>query len=274
MNSFRRRGRQFYSPVGGAVGRLARMRYGRFNIIAGVVLLLTAPSLAWNTAGKTPLPRPICRYPRAVVCVSVNARIMAHAVLCKVMSEATRILDAMSNGDAHASAKLLPLVYEELQRIARAQMAQERAGHTLQATALVHDAYLRLLEGAPDRWETRRHFIAAAAEAMRRILVEHARRKHSLKRGGGHERVDLDDEHLPAMCSPCDDVEDLLSLNEALERLSKEDPAKAELVKLLYFAGLNLEEAAAVMEISRTSAYRQWIFTRAWLCNAMTPPQS
>src|SRR5438034_9834687 len=147
------------------------------------------------------------------------------------MSQATQLMQAMGNGDPHAAAKLLPLVYDELQRIARAQMAQERAGHTLQATALVHDAYLRLLDGDPDRWENRRHFIAAAAEAMRRILVEHARRKHSLKRGGGRERVDLDDEHLPAICAPCDEVEDLLSLDEALDRLAKQDPAKAELVK-------------------------------------------
>jgi RNA polymerase sigma factor (TIGR02999 family) len=190
------------------------------------------------------------------------------------VSQATQLLEAMDHGDPHAAAKLLPLVYDELKRIAGAQMAQERPGHTLQTTALVHDAYLRLLEGAPDRWENRRHFIAAAAEAMRRILIEHARRKQSLKRGGGRERVDLDDEHLPAICSPCDDVEDLLSLNEALERLSKEDPAKAELVKLLYFAGLNLDQAAATLGISRTTAYRQWIFIRAWLCQAMKPPQS
>jgi RNA polymerase sigma factor (TIGR02999 family) len=153
-------------------------------------------------------------------------------------------------------------------------MAAERAGHTLQATALVHDAYLRLLQGAPDRWENRRHFIAAAAEAMRRILVDHARRKKSIKRGGRQERVDLDDDHLPSICSPCDDVEDLLSLNDALDRLAKKDPTKAELVKLLYFAGLNLEQAAAALGISRTSAYREWIFTRAWLCNAMTPTKS
>src|SRR5690348_16589117 len=144
------------------------------------------------------------------------------------MSEATLLIEAMVDGDPQAAAKLLPLVYDELRRIARAQMSQERAGHTLQATALVHDAYLRLLKGAPDRWENRRHFVAAAAEAMRRILVEHARRKKSFKRGGGHERIDLDDDLLPAISSPCDGVEDLLSLNEALDRLVKEDPAKAE----------------------------------------------
>jgi RNA polymerase sigma factor (TIGR02999 family) len=189
------------------------------------------------------------------------------------MSEATRLMQAMGDGDAHASAKLLPLVYDELQRIARAQMAQERAGHTLQATALVHDAYLRLLGGAPDRWYNRRHFVAAAAEAMRRILVEHARRKKSFKRGGGRERVDLDDNYLPPISSPCDDADDLLSLNDALDRLAKEDSPKAELVKLLYFAGLNLDQAAAALGISRTTAYRQWVFTRAWLCNVMTPAE-
>ncbi len=189
------------------------------------------------------------------------------------MSQATQLMESIGAGDPRAAAQLLPLVYDELHRIARAQMAQERIGHTLQATALVHDAYLRLLAGAPDRWENRRHFIAAAAEAMRRILVEHARRKKSFKRGGHHERVGLDDDHLPEICSPCDSVEDLLSLDEALDRLTNEDPAKAELVKLLYFAGLNLDQAAAALDISRTSAYRQWVFTRAWLCNAMTPPQ-
>jgi RNA polymerase sigma factor (TIGR02999 family) len=188
------------------------------------------------------------------------------------MSEATQLMEAMGDGDPRAAEALLPLVYDELHRIARAQMAMERPGHTLQTTALVHDAYLRLLGGAPDRWENRRHFIAAAAEAMRRILVDHARRKKSAKRGGGRERVDLDDEHLPAIASPCENVDELLALNDALDRLEKEDPAKAELVKLLYFAGLNLEQAATALDISRTTAYQQWIFTRAWLCNALTVP--
>src|SRR4051812_36272513 len=157
------------------------------------------------------------------------------------MSQATQLMEAMGDGDPLAAAKLLPLVYDELRRLARAQMAQERPGHTLQATALVHDAYLRLMDGAPDEWQNRRHFFAAAAEAMRRILIEHARRKQSLKRGGGHQRVELDDEHVPAIASPCDEVDDLLALNEALDRLVKEDPVKAELVKLLYFAGMNLD---------------------------------
>src|SRR5439155_629760 len=131
------------------------------------------------------------------------------------------------------------------------------AGWPLTATALIHESNLRLLQGEPDQWENRRHFIAAAAEAMRRILVEHARRKKAFKRGGRQDRVGLDDDHLPPIASPCGSVEDLLSLNDALDQLSKEDPAKAELVKLLYFAGLNLAEAAAALDISRTSAYRQ-----------------
>jgi RNA polymerase sigma factor (TIGR02999 family) len=189
------------------------------------------------------------------------------------MSEATRLMEEMRDGDPHAAAKLLPLVYDELRHLARAQMAQERPGHTLQATALVHDAYLRLLDGASDRWNNRRHFFAAAAEAMRRILIEHARRKKSLKRGGERKRVEVDDE-LPEITSPCETIDDLLCLDEALDRLSAEEPDKAELVKLLYFAGLNLEEAATTMGISRTTAYRQWIFARAWLCDAMSSPKS
>jgi RNA polymerase sigma factor (TIGR02999 family) len=182
-------------------------------------------------------------------------------------------MDEMREGDPQAAEKLLPIVYDELRRLARAQMAREGAGHTLQATALVHEAYLRLIDGSPDRWDNRRHFFAAAAEAMRRILIEHARRKKNLKCGGGRERVDLDDDHVPPIVSPCDDVDDLLALDEVLERLSKEDPPKAELVKLIYFAGMNLEEAAAALGISRSTAYRQWIFTRAWLCNALAAPQ-
>jgi RNA polymerase sigma factor (TIGR02999 family) len=185
------------------------------------------------------------------------------------MSDATKLLDAICQGDSHASEELLPLVYQELRRLARAQMTRERPEHTLQATALVHEAYLRLIDGQPDRWDGRRHFFAAAAEAMRRILIEHARRKHSLKCGGDHQRVELDDQHLPAILSPCDDVYDLLALNDALDRFTAEDPAKAELVKLLYFAGMSLEEAAVTLGISKTTAHRQWVFARAWLVEAM-----
>src|SRR5262245_27914494 len=147
-------------------------------------------------------------------------------------------------------------------------MGRERAEHTLQATALVHEAYLRLVENAPTRWDGRRHFFAAAAEAMRRILIEHARSKHALKRGGCRKCVDLSDD-LPAIVSPCDDVSDLLALNDALNRLACEDPGMAELVKLSYFAGLSLEEAAETLGLSRATAYRRWNFARAWLHDAI-----
>jgi RNA polymerase sigma factor (TIGR02999 family) len=160
-------------------------------------------------------------------------------------------------------------VYQELRRLARAHMAQERAGHTLQATALVHEAYVRLIEGEPTTWDGRRHFFAAAAEAMRRILVEHARRKHSQKRGGDRQRVDLEDGDLPAIACPCEHLDDLLTLDAALVRLAEEDSQKAELVNLLYFAGLSLEEAGAALGISRTTAHRHWVYARAWLRDAM-----
>jgi RNA polymerase sigma factor (TIGR02999 family) len=190
------------------------------------------------------------------------------------MSEATRLLRAIDK-DPQAAAELLPLVYEELRRLAGAKMAQERGAHTLQATALVHEAYLRLVQDEPQTWDGRRHFFGAAAEAMRRILIEHARRKRSLKQGGGRQRVALGadaeggGDGLLAIASPCDDVDDLLALDAALDRLAKDDPEKAELIKLLYFAGLNLEQAAAALSISRTSAYRRWAIARAWLYEAI-----
>jgi RNA polymerase sigma factor (TIGR02999 family) len=184
------------------------------------------------------------------------------------MSDVTRILNEIRQGSSQASAELLPLVYQELRRLARAQMAQERANHTLQATALVHEAYLRIIGDDDPSWDGRGHFFAAAAEAMRRILIEHARRKNSLKQGGQNHRVDLDEE-IPPIASPCESVHDLLALDEALDRLSAADAGKAELVKLLYFAGLNLDEAAAVQGISRTTAYRHWLFARAWLHDAI-----
>jgi RNA polymerase sigma factor (TIGR02999 family) len=187
------------------------------------------------------------------------------------MSDVTRLLQAIERGDSRASYELLPIVYEELRGLARAQMANERAAHTLQATALVHEAYLRLVRQEdiqPPHWDGRGHFFAAAAEAMRRILIDHARRKQAIKHGGEHQRIQLDEE-LPQIASPCDNIDNLLALNEALERLAREDPNKAELVKLLYFAGLNLEEAAAAQGISRTTAYRHWLFARAWLHDAI-----
>jgi RNA polymerase sigma factor (TIGR02999 family) len=190
------------------------------------------------------------------------------------VSDVTRLLVAIGQGDSQATAELLPLVYQELRRLARSHMNQERAEHTLQATALVHEAYLRLVEEPDARWDGRGHFFAAAAEAMRRILIESARRKHSLKHGGRHCRVEFDENYppdaaFPPIAAPCDNLADLLALDEALDRLAKEDAAKADLVKLLYFAGLNLEEAAAAQGISRTTAYRHWLFARAWLFDAM-----
>jgi RNA polymerase sigma factor (TIGR02999 family) len=184
------------------------------------------------------------------------------------MSNVTRLLDAMNQGDQQATAQLLPLLYDELRSLARLKMAEERAEHTLQATALVHEAYLRLVGDDDVRWDGRSHFFAAAAEAMRRILVEHARRKHALKHGGQLNRVSLDD-GLPPIASPCNDSDDLLALDEAIDRLASEHPDKAELVKLLYFVGLTLEEAAAAQQISRTTAYRHWLFARAWLHDAI-----
>ena len=186
------------------------------------------------------------------------------------MSEATRLIDAVGSGDPHAAAQLLPLVYDELRRLARANMARERGSHTLQATALVHEAYLRLVQDQPQSWDGRRHFFAAAAEAMRRILVESARRKHSLKRGGGREQVELDGngDAIADIDSPADPI-DLLALDEALNQFAAEDPSKAELVKLLYFAGLTLDEAAEALGLSKTTAHRQWVYARAWLLEAM-----
>lgn len=185
------------------------------------------------------------------------------------MSEVTPLLQAVGQGDLAARAKLLPLVYEELRRIARAHMSHERAEHTLGPTALVHEAYLRLFGEDRVRFDGRGHFFSAAAEAMRRILIEHARRKQTLKNGGGWNRVECHDD-LPSIELPCASIDELLSLDDALERLIAVAPEQAELVKLLYFAGLNLDGAAQVLGISRTTAYRRWQFARAWLYRSMT----
>jgi RNA polymerase sigma factor (TIGR02999 family) len=178
------------------------------------------------------------------------------------MSDVTRLLDAAAAGDRKAAADLLPLVYDELRKLAAARMAAEAPDQTLQPTALVHEAYLRLVgPGDDSRWEGRGHFFAAAAEAMRRILVDTARRKNRLKRGGDQVRRDVDEVEVAAP-SP---REDLLALDEALERLTAMDQSAAELVKLRYFAGLSLPEAAQVMKISPRSADRLWAYARAWL---------
>ena len=177
------------------------------------------------------------------------------------MSDVTRILEAIGGGDAQALEQLLPLVYDELRRLAASNLARESPGQTLQATALVHEAYLRLVGASEPRFETRGHFFTAAAEAMRRILIDRARSKGRQKRGGGARRLELNELDL-AMPPPDDD---LLALDEALARLEEEDRTKAELVKLRFFAGLSVEQAAAALGISRATADRYWSFARAWL---------
>ena len=182
------------------------------------------------------------------------------------MSDVTRILSQIESGDPTASEKLLPMVYEELRKLAAVKLAQEKPGQTLQATALVHEAYIRLVgDGQPKDWNGRGHFFAAAAEAMRRILINRARDKHRLKRGGDRERVQFDLLTDPATAPD----EDLLELDDALSSLASTNPQAAELVKLRYFAGLDLPEAAATLGLSTRSASRLWAFARAWLIDAL-----
>jgi RNA polymerase sigma factor (TIGR02999 family) len=178
------------------------------------------------------------------------------------MSDVTRILQAVADGDGQAARQLLPLVYDELRRLAARQLAGEAPGQTLQPTALVHEAYLRLV-GAGDEphWQGRGHFFAAAAEAMRRILIENARRKKRDKHGGGRHRVELTEQDLAAPEEP----EELLALDKALTRLAGEDAPAAQVVQLHVFAGLSVEEAAAALGMSRATAYRHWTYARAWL---------
>jgi RNA polymerase sigma factor (TIGR02999 family) len=178
------------------------------------------------------------------------------------MSEVTHILESIERGDPHAAEQLLPLVYDELRRLAAQQLGHEKPGQTLDATALVHEAYLRLVGTDPEQpWNGRGHFFAAAAEAMRRILVDVARRKDALRHGGGRQRQDFAGAE-PAAPRPS---EDLLALDEALCKLEARDPVKAELVKLRYFAGLTMEQAADALDISLATANRYWAFARAWL---------
>jgi RNA polymerase sigma factor (TIGR02999 family) len=182
------------------------------------------------------------------------------------MDNVTRILSAIEQGDPQAADQLLPLVYDELRRLAAAKMAHEKAGQTLQATALVHEAYLRLVDGEQARhWDSRRHFFAAAAEAMRRILVERARSKAREKRGGDWKRVDFEELDVTTSVSP----DQLVALDDALERLGELDPIAGGLVKLRYFAGLALDEAAEALGVSTATAYRHWAYARAWLCSEL-----
>jgi RNA polymerase sigma factor (TIGR02999 family) len=183
------------------------------------------------------------------------------------MSDVTRILEAIDQGDPRAAEQLLPLVYDELRQLAAQRLANEKPGQTLQATALVHEAYLRLVDvKEAQHWNNRGHFFAAAAEAMRRILVEIARRKQRVKRGGDRERVTIELANLPTRMSS----NELTALDEALERLRGQDPVKAQLVTLRYFGGLTIVQASEVLGISRVTAHRYWTYARAWLHQQIT----
>lgn len=189
------------------------------------------------------------------------------------MSEVTRILGRVEQGDPKAAEELLPLVYEELRRLAACRMAREPAGHTLQPTALVHEAWLRLAEPQGHAWQSKAHFFAAAAEAMRRILIDVARRKRRIRHGGGHPRVPLETAHL----AEPDDRERLLQVHEVLDELAAVDPMKAQVVKLRFFVGLSNREIASLLNISERTVERAWSFAKAWLFAAIrgrTPPDA
>lgn len=179
------------------------------------------------------------------------------------MSDVTRILAAIEQGDLCAAEQLLPLVYQELRQLAAQRLSKESPGQTLQATALVHEAYLRLVGSKNQNWSGRGHFFSAAAEAMRRILIENARRKKSLRHGGDRKRVDFDEAILAKDSNTAAD--DLIALDEALKKLSEKDKVSADLIKLRFFAGLTMEQAANILEIRRRTADRNWAYARAWL---------
>jgi len=228
--------------------------------------LTAAPLLGCDKARSQAGPKPILR-PRDIDPGSGGNRLEWHecpvqADVVQPMSEVTRILSAIEQGDPQAAEQLLPLVYAELRRLATQKLAREKPGQTLDATALVHEAYVRLVDVEnAQHWNSRGHFFAAAAEAMRRILVDQARQKQSQRRGGGRKRRPLEQVEIAA----AEPTQDMLALNEALERFEQIDPVKAELVKLRYFAGLSLLQAAEALGISRTTADRYWSYARAWL---------
>jgi len=186
------------------------------------------------------------------------------------MAEVTQILTALQRGQPHAAGELLPLVYDELRRLAAYRLAHEDPGQTLQATALVHEAYLRLVHAGCDEWEDPRHFFNAVAEAMRRILIDNARRKKSAKHGGDLKRANLEAIELPVVTPP----DELLALDEALDRLAQTHPDEAQLVKLLYFVGMTQEEAARILGICRRTVNNRWAFARAWLHQAIRPDEA
>lgn len=196
-----------------------------------------------------------------------NVFVLKNAGHRTTMADVTRIMSAIEQGDAKAAEELLPLVYEELRLLAAQRLSQETPGQTLQATALVHEAYIRLIDGSCDDFNSRGHFFKAAAEAMRRILVENARRKSRIKRGGGFKRVELS-ESAPAESQQHIDSE-IIALDEALDRFAQKDKLKADLVKLRYFAGLTIPQAAQILNISHATAERHWTYARCWLRSEM-----
>ena len=234
------------------------------------------PACLTHLAVRPTFPSPRCRrsHRRGEVPINpVSARDhpdSLRALRCAIrnpteMSEVTLMLEAVGQGEACASTDLLPLVYNELRRHAAGRMAREAAGQTMQPTALVHEAWLRMIGNGDRHWQNRAHFFGAAAEAMRRILIDRARRKLAARHGAGAERVDADEVEIAA---PAKDDE-LLAIHEALDTLAAHDPRKAELVKLRYFAGLSIDEAAGVLGISAPTAKRDWTYARAWLYRAM-----
>lgn len=186
------------------------------------------------------------------------------------MSEVTKILSQIEQGNTAAATALLPLVYAELRKLARYRLNREKAGQTLQATALVHEAYIRLVGNAEIRWDGRSHFFSAAAEAMRRILVDHARQRHTVKHGGGFKRQELADD----VATELGDVDQLLDLDAALTKLAAEDPEMAKLVALRYFAGLSVEETAKALGVSPRTVKRNWAYARAWLGRELNEGES
>lgn len=200
----------------------------------------------------------------ARTCVFASTRGCA-TLPCVNTGEITLVLQEIERGEEHAAARLLPLVYDQLRQLAAARMSHEAAGHTLQPTALVHEAWLRLGADHQPDWKSRAHFFAAAAEAMRRILIDGARRRYAQRRGGRQQRLNIDDVELGAET----DDDRMLRVNDALEKFALVEPAKAELVKLRYFAGFTLEEVAAALQIAEPTARRWWVYARAWLLNEM-----
>jgi len=206
--------------------------------------------------------KPTGRLPFDPASIRFRLAVLAQSFYVLTMpSDVTQLLSAIDSGDPKASEELLPLVYEELRRLAAHKMANERAGHTLQATALVHEAYLRLVRESKQQWHNREQFFAVAAETMRRILVDRARRRQSLKRGGNLERTEVDWLELP---QPSDDSL-VLRVHGALDRLAAEDPVKAEVVKLKFFVGLTSEEIATILDLNEKTVRRHWSFAKAWL---------